>query len=78
VKDPFDFDRFSPATRRLVDDGINDLLTRIDATTAEVETRKHLYRVAIDQMIAIADARIPGNPHLVPVQDRARSIGCAA
>lgn len=55
---------FSPATRRLFDDGLSQLLDRIDAATGDVDRRKWLYRAATERLIEVANARIPQNDYL--------------
>ncbi len=63
---------FSPATRKLFDDGLSQLLDRIDAATGDVERRKQLYRAAAERFIEVADIRIPENRHMDDLVDRLR------
>jgi hypothetical protein len=66
---------FSPATRKLFDDGLSQLLDRIDAATGDVERRKKLYRAAAERFIEVAGTRLPENRHMADLIDRLRADG---
>lgn len=55
---------FSPATRRLFEDGLTQLLDRLDAATGDADRRMQLYRAATERFIEVAAARIPHNHYL--------------
>lgn len=63
-------DGFSPATQKLFDDGLSQLLDRIDSATGDVDRRKQLYRAATERFIEVAASRIPDNPYLSALNDR--------
>src|SRR3546814_17415957 len=66
---------FSPATRKLFDDGLSQLLDRIAAAPGDVERRKQLSRAAAERFIEVADTRIPDDCHIAALIDRLRAAG---